>query len=251
MGTAAVGNGWQQPGSVGRCAEKFGDADASRAWREESPLETSWRRKCELIPPLTRGEGGAVIFTHSWKPNWRWRIFCAARVWKFSDLWFDACAERSRSRRNSANAAARCCSRTAARRAATCNFPINRRTSICRGIRWKSRAHRPFAPTRRRTPGAHRQFCRGRHVAGRLLQILEEKLNLIELVVGETGLVLGERFSGESSPGKFSADGAKAKGAWPRRCRGWATNWPPRATPTARSKLDETSLRRITNRCEN
>jgi SNF2 family DNA or RNA helicase len=30
-----------------------------------------------------------------------------------------------------------------------------------------------------------------------LLQILQEKLNLFELVVGETGLVLGERYSGD------------------------------------------------------
>ena len=30
-----------------------------------------------------------------------------------------------------------------------------------------------------------------------LLQVLQEKLNLFELVVGETGLVLGERFSGD------------------------------------------------------
>jgi hypothetical protein len=30
-----------------------------------------------------------------------------------------------------------------------------------------------------------------------LLEVLQEKLNLFELVVGETGLVLGERFSGD------------------------------------------------------
>jgi hypothetical protein len=30
-----------------------------------------------------------------------------------------------------------------------------------------------------------------------LLEILQEKLNLFELVVGETGLILGERFSSE------------------------------------------------------
>jgi hypothetical protein len=30
-----------------------------------------------------------------------------------------------------------------------------------------------------------------------LLQLLQEKLNLFELVVGETGLVLGERFSSD------------------------------------------------------
>ena len=43
--------------------ERFPNRDAARAWREQSPLEASWKQKCELIPPLTRGEGGAVIFT--------------------------------------------------------------------------------------------------------------------------------------------------------------------------------------------
>src|SRR5664280_2868640 len=51
------------PAAWRKALEKFPDAEAARAWREQSPLETSWRRKCELIPPLTRVEGGAVIFT--------------------------------------------------------------------------------------------------------------------------------------------------------------------------------------------
>ncbi|HEX9045392.1 MAG TPA: SNF2-related protein, partial [Verrucomicrobiae bacterium] len=43
--------------------QKFPDSDAARRWREQGPLEASWHRKCELIPPLTRVEGGVVIFT--------------------------------------------------------------------------------------------------------------------------------------------------------------------------------------------
>ena len=42
--------------------EKF-PAAAAKNWREQAPLENSWRRKCELILPLTSAEGGVVIFT--------------------------------------------------------------------------------------------------------------------------------------------------------------------------------------------
>ncbi|MDB6041052.1 MAG: SNF2-related protein, partial [Verrucomicrobiales bacterium] len=41
--------------------EKFPDAKTARAWHDQSPLESSWRRKAELILPLTRGDGGVVI----------------------------------------------------------------------------------------------------------------------------------------------------------------------------------------------
>ena len=42
---------------------KFPDSDAANRWREQAPLETSWQRKCELMPALTREAGGVVIFT--------------------------------------------------------------------------------------------------------------------------------------------------------------------------------------------
>jgi hypothetical protein len=43
--------------------EKFPDRAASSTWSQQAPLEASWGRKCDLILPLTRGEGGVVIFT--------------------------------------------------------------------------------------------------------------------------------------------------------------------------------------------
>src|SRR6266545_3328232 len=36
--------------------EKFPDRSAARTWREQSPLEASWKRKCDLLVPLTQGE---------------------------------------------------------------------------------------------------------------------------------------------------------------------------------------------------
>src|SRR4030095_10581291 len=43
--------------------EKFPDRDAANRWRLNAPLEASWARKSELLPPLTHGEGGLVVFT--------------------------------------------------------------------------------------------------------------------------------------------------------------------------------------------
>jgi SNF2 family DNA or RNA helicase len=41
-------------------------------------------------------------------------------------------------------------------------------------------------------------FVQARSLQAFLLELLQEKLNLFELVVGETGLILGERFSREA-----------------------------------------------------
>ncbi|MGH7970846.1 MAG: SNF2-related protein, partial [Limisphaerales bacterium] len=43
--------------------EKFPDRDSARAWLAESPLEESWTRKCQLLVPLTKVEGGVVVFS--------------------------------------------------------------------------------------------------------------------------------------------------------------------------------------------
>ena len=51
------------PAAWREALKKFPDRTAARAWAELAPLEASWQRKCELLQPLTRGEGGAVIFT--------------------------------------------------------------------------------------------------------------------------------------------------------------------------------------------
>lgn len=179
--------------------EKFPDQNAARAWREKAPLEGSWRRKCELLAPLTRGEGGAVIFTQ----------FLQTQT---------ALAEHLK-------------------RAGIETFVINgatpppARQPITEDFHKRGGA---LLLTHSGTEGRNLQFCHrlanfdlpwnpmeieqriGRlHRLGQLhpvriynfvqagtlqehlLQILQEKLNLFELVVGETGLVLGERFSSD------------------------------------------------------
>lgn len=179
--------------------EKFPNRDAAQSWCQESPLETSWRRKCELLAPLTKVEGGAVVFTQ----------FLATQ---------DALA-------------------VALRRAGVETFVVNgstppvERQPITEEFRKRGGA---LLLTQSGTEGRNLQFCHhlanfdlpwnpmeieqriGRlHRLGQqhpvriynfvqagtlqehLLQVLQEKLNLFELVVGETGLVLGERFSSD------------------------------------------------------
>ncbi len=43
--------------------QSFPVGEMKRAWLEHAPLTGAWKRKCELVTPLTRGEGGVVIFT--------------------------------------------------------------------------------------------------------------------------------------------------------------------------------------------
>ncbi len=179
--------------------KKFPHAASARAWRERAPLEASWRRKCELLLPLTRGTNGAVIFT------------------QFLDTQA-ALAEFLRG-------------------AGVATFVINGSTPAPERQPITDEFHRrggALLLTHSGTEGRNLQFCRtlanfdlpwnpmeieqriGRlHRLGQqhpvhicnfvqagtlqehLLQVLQEKLNLFELVVGETGLVLGERFSGD------------------------------------------------------
>ncbi len=179
--------------------KKFPDGAAARAWSAQAPLETSWRRKCELLAPLARVEGGLVIFTQ----------FLETQAALAEEL----------------------------RRAGIETFLINgatpppERQPITESFRRHGGA---LLLTRSGTEGRNLQFSHclanfdlpwnpmeieqriGRlHRLGQqqpvriynfvqagtlqehLLHLLQEKLNLFELVVGETGLVLGERFSSD------------------------------------------------------
>ena len=178
---------------------KFPDRVAAKAWHEQSPLETSWKRKCELLAPLTKAEGGAVIFTQ----------FLETQA---------AVADYLRS-------------------AGVETFVINGATPPPQRQPITEQFHQhggALLLTHSGTEGRNLQFCHrlanfdlpwnpmeieqriGRlHRLGQqhpvriynfvqagtlqehLLAVLQEKLNLFELVVGETGLVLGDKFSSD------------------------------------------------------
>jgi len=179
--------------------DRFPDTRAAKAWRTGAPRPESWRRKCQLLHPVARAEGGVVIFTQ----------FLATQSAIQADL-------------------------EAARipvLAIHGGTPANQRQRIADRFRTEGGA---LLLTRCGTEGRNLQFCHhlvnfdlpwnpmeieqriGRlHRLGQrhpvrilnlvqagtlqehLLEILQEKLNLFELVVGETGLVLGERFGSD------------------------------------------------------
>ncbi|HWX22861.1 MAG TPA: SNF2-related protein [Candidatus Binatia bacterium] len=179
--------------------EKFPERAAARAWREQAPLEASWQRKCELLRPLTRVEGGAVIFTQ----------FLQTQA---------AVAEYLR-RAGVETFVINGATPPPARQPITEEFQRrggalllthsgtegrNLQFSHCLAnfdLPWNpmeieqriGRLHR----LGQRHPVHIYNFVQAGTLQEHLLQILQEKLNLFELVVGETGLVLGERFGSD------------------------------------------------------
>jgi hypothetical protein len=179
--------------------EKFPDADVARSWRDQAPLEGSWLRKCELLPPLTRIEGGAVIFTQFLQTQAALVAYLrGAGVETFFINGATPAAERQPiteefHRRGGALLLTH--SGTEGRnlqfshRLANFDLPWNP-MEIEQRI---GRLHR----LGQQHPVRIYNFVQAGTLQEHLLQILQEKLNLFELVVGETGLVLGERFSSD------------------------------------------------------
>ncbi len=179
--------------------EKFPNAPAARAWREQAPLEKSWHRKCQLIPPLARGEGGVVVFTQFLETQAALAEFLrGAKVETFVI--------------NGATPAA-------ARHPLTEEFRqrggvllLTHSGTEGRNLQFSHRLVNfdlPWNPMEieQRIGRLHRlgqqhpvhiyNFVQAGTLQAHLLEILQEKLNLFELVVGETGLILGERFGSD------------------------------------------------------
>ena len=179
--------------------EKFPKPELVRRWKTNAPLEQSWERKTSVLPTLARTDGGLVIFTQ----------FLATQ-----------------------KALAEVLTKNGVK-AWTLNgqIPAAHRQGLVESFRDQGGA---LLLTRSGTEGRNLQFCHrlvnfdlpwnpmeieqriGRlHRIGQdriveiynlvqagtlqahVLEILQEKLNLFDLVIGETGLILGERFSSE------------------------------------------------------
>jgi len=184
--------------------EKFPDAAAARAWREYAPLDKSWRRKCELIPPLAKGEGGVVVFTQF--------------------LETQAALAESLRHANVETFVVNGATPPPARQPITEEFRkrggallLTHSGTEGRNLQFSNRLVNfdlPWNPMEieQRIGRLHRlgqlrpvriyNFVQAGTLQEHLLHILQEKLNLFELVVGETGLVLGERFGSDEFAGE-------------------------------------------------
>ena len=184
------------PAAWRRALEKFPDRSAARAWREQAPLESSWQRKCELLAPLARAEGGAVIFTQFLETQAALAEFLrGAGVETFAINGATPPPERqpiTEEFRKRGGALLLTHSGTEGRNLQFCHRLANF------DLPWNpmeieqriGRLHR----LGQQQPVRIYNFVQAGTLQEHLLEVLQEKLNLFELVVGETGLVLGERF---------------------------------------------------------
>ncbi|HTL55051.1 MAG TPA: SNF2-related protein [Candidatus Limnocylindrales bacterium] len=192
--------GGSSPAAWRAALEKFPDAGAVQAWRRESPLEESWRRKCELLVPLTRGEGGVVVFSQFLETQAALaQALKAAGAAVFVINGVTPAAERqplTEEFRRAGGALLLTHSGTEGRNLQFCHRLVNF------DLPWNpmeieqriGRLHRygQLQPVR------IYNFTQEGTLQQQLLEVLQEKLNLFELVIGETGLVLGERFDSDA-----------------------------------------------------
>jgi superfamily II DNA or RNA helicase len=187
------------PAAWRNALESFPRKPAARAWQREVPLTGSWERKCEMLLPLTRGEGGLVIFTQFLQTQAALVEYLRSRkVETFFINGSTPAPERqpiTEEFRRHGGALILTHSGTEGRnlqfshRLANFDLPWNP-MEIEQRI---GRLHR----LGQQHPVRIFNFVQAGTLQEHLLQILQEKLNLFELVVGETGLILGERFSSD------------------------------------------------------
>jgi superfamily II DNA or RNA helicase len=177
----------------------FPDPQAATAWSEQAPLEASWRRKCDLLPPLTQVEGGLVVFTQFLETQ----AALAAHLQGEGVRTFLINGSTPAPRRQPiteefhqhGGALLLTHSGTEGRNLQFCHRLANF------DLPWNpmeieqriGRLHR----LGQKHPVRIYNFVQAGTLQEHLLQVLQEKLNLFELVVGETGLVLGERFGSD------------------------------------------------------
>ena len=179
--------------------EKFPSAAATRRWRDRAPLTESWQKKSALLPPLAQDEGGVVIFTQFLDTQAALAASLrAARVPTFVVNGATPAAERqpiTEEFRRAGGALLLTHSGTEGRNLQFCHRLVNF------DLPWNpmeieqriGRLHR----LGQKHPVRIYNLVQAGTLQEHLLQILQEKLNLFELVVGETGLVLGERFGSD------------------------------------------------------
>jgi len=179
--------------------EKFPDRDAARRWRQNPLPEAGWARKCDPLNPLARSEGGVVIFTQFLDTQ----AALAARLREAKIPVFVINGQTPPPERQPM---------TEAFRKAGGALLLSRSGTEGRNLQFCHRLVNfdlPWNPMEieQRIGRLHRlgqqhpvriyNLVQVGSLQEHLLDLLQEKLNLFELVVGETGLILGDRFGSD------------------------------------------------------
>jgi SNF2 family DNA or RNA helicase len=162
-------------------------------------MESSWKKKCQAIEPLTKREGGVVIFSQFLQTQAALAAHLrAAGAPTFVINGQTSPAQRqpiSESFRAQGGALLLTHSGTEGRNLQFSHQLVNF------DLPWNPMEIEQRIGRLHRLGQTHPVYIYNLVQAGslqeHLLQILQEKLNLFELVVGETGLILGERFTSE------------------------------------------------------
>jgi len=193
---AAAGS---SPAAFQGCLAKYPDREAAGRWCALPLLHESWRNKCRLLLPLGRMETGAVVFTQFLDTQAQLAEFLQSQGLPVFVINGATPAARrqplTEEFRKRGGVLILTHSGTEGRNLQFCNQLVNL------DLPWNpmeieqriGRLHR-LGQTR---PVHIHNFVQQGTLQQYLLQLLQEKLNLFELVVGEVGLVLGDRFSGE------------------------------------------------------
>lgn len=178
---------------------KFPEASLRERWRADAPFDASWQKRCQLVLPLTRGEGGVVFFTQFLKTQAALADFLErAGVPTFVIHGGTPPPERqpiTEAFRRQGGALLLTHSGTEGR-----NLQFSHRL-VNLDLPWNpmeieqriGRLHR----LGQQHPVRIYNLVQAGTLQEHLLDLLQEKLNLFELVVGETGLILGERFGSD------------------------------------------------------
>lgn len=178
---------------------KFPDPKLVQQWRTRASLNRSWERKTAVLPPLTQTDGGLVIFTQFLATQSALAEKLAASGVKAWILNGQTPAPKRQgiveSFRDHGGALLLTRSGTEGRNLQFCHRLVN--------------FDLPWNPMEieQRIGRLHRigqeqvveiyNLVQAGTLQAHLLEILQEKLNLFDLVVGETGLILGDRFMSE------------------------------------------------------
>jgi len=187
------------PAAWSSAMSKFPKPSVTQSWRDRAPLGESWRRKCQLIQPLTRAEGGLVIFTQFLATQQALaEELGSAGIQVFVIHGGTPAATRQpiteRFRKEGGALVLTHCG-TEGRNLQFCHSLVNF------DLPWnpmeiEQRIGRLHRLGQTRAVQIYNLVQAGT-LQEHLLEILQEKLNLFELVVGEAGLVLGERFGSD------------------------------------------------------
>jgi SNF2 family DNA or RNA helicase len=187
------------PAAWREALRSFPDGVAARAWSERAPLESSWVRKCQAMLPLAKVPGGVVIFTqflHTQSALADALRAAGVLTWVINGQ--TPAPERqpiTEQFREQGGALLLTQSGTEGRNLQHSHHLVNF------DLPWNpmeieqriGRLHR----LGQQQPVRIYSLVQAGTLQEHLLKLLQEKLNLFELVVGETGLILGERFSSE------------------------------------------------------